>query len=57
MGGVFPVLTAVFMLLLGIVVILAIIAVGGYFVAQEFAYMSVNRFRLQAQAQAGDSQG
>lgn len=48
-------LTAVLILLLGIVVILAIIAVGGYFVAQEFAYMSVNRSRLEAEAQAGDS--
>ena len=47
-------LTAVLMLLLGIVVILAIIAVGGYFVAQEFAYMSVDRSRLEAEAQAGD---
>src|SRR5699024_10017099 len=47
-------LTAVLMLLLGIVVILAIIAVGGYFVAQEFAYMSVNRSRLEAEAEAGD---
>ena len=47
-------LTAVLTLLLGIVVILAIIAVGGYFVAQEFAYMSVDRSRLEAEAQAGD---
>ena len=48
-------LTAVLMLLLGIIVILAIIAVGGYFVAQEFAYMSVNRSRLEAEAAAGDT--
>lgn len=41
-------------LLLGVVVILVIIAVNGYFVAQEFAYMSVDRSRLGAQAQAGD---
>ncbi|TWH22641.1 hypothetical protein [Prauserella rugosa] len=33
-------------LLLGIVVILAVIAANGYFVAQEFAYMAVDRSRL-----------
>jgi CBS domain containing-hemolysin-like protein len=42
-------------LLLGIVVILAIIAANGYFVAQEFAYMSVDRNRLKARAEAGDA--
>ena len=47
-------LSAVLVLLLGIVVILAIIAANGYFVAQEFAYMSVDRSRLAAQADAGD---
>lgn len=47
-------LTAVLLLLLGILVILAIIAANGYFVAQEFAYMSVNRSRLGARAAAGD---
>jgi len=41
-------------LLLGILVILAIIAANGYFVAQEFAYMSVDRRTLSAQADAGD---
>ena len=41
-------------LLLGIVVILAIIAANGYFVAQEFAYMSVDRTRLAARAAEGD---
>ncbi|WP_338919568.1 hemolysin family protein [Pseudomonas silesiensis] len=45
-----PILT----LLLGILVILAIIAVNGYFVAQEFAYMAVDRTRLAALAAAGD---
>lgn len=39
---------------LGILVILAIIAVNGYFVAQEFAYMAVDRTRLAALAAAGD---
>lgn len=47
-------ISAVLMLLLGIIVILAIIAVNGYFVAQEFAYMSVDRTRLAARADAGD---
>ncbi|MDO8395527.1 MAG: hemolysin family protein, partial [Dietzia sp.] len=42
------------MLLLGILAILAIIAANGYFVAQEFAYMSVDRNRLKARADAGD---
>lgn len=45
-----PILT----LLLGILVILAIIAANGYFVAQEFAYMAVDRTRLAAQASNGD---
>ena len=47
-------LTAVLLLLLGVLVILAIIAANGYFVAQEFAYMSVDRAELAAQAEAGD---
>lgn len=42
-------------LLLGILAILAIIAVNGYFVAQEFAYMAVDRTRLSALAAAGDT--
>ncbi|UFU01925.1 hemolysin family protein [Ruania suaedae] len=42
-------------LLLGVLVILAIIAANGYFVAQEFAYMSVDRSRLGARAEAGDT--
>ena len=46
-----PILT----LLLGVLVILAIIAVNGYFVAQEFAYMAVDRTRLAALAAAGDA--
>ena len=45
---------AILTLLLGIVVILAIIAANGYFVAQEFAYMSVDRVKLGARAEAGD---
>ncbi|MCA1780808.1 MAG: hemolysin family protein [Dermatophilaceae bacterium] len=46
---------AVLLLLLGIAVILVIIAVNGYFVAQEFAYMSVDRNRLAARAREGDA--
>ncbi len=42
-------------LLLGILVILAIIAANGYFVAQEFAYMAVDRTRLAARAAEGDA--
>lgn len=41
-------------LLLGVVVVLAITAVTGYFVAQEFAYMAVDRARLGALAEKGD---
>jgi CBS domain containing-hemolysin-like protein len=39
----------------GILVILCIIAANGYFVAQEFAYMSVDRVKLAARAEAGDT--
>ncbi len=45
---------AILVLLLGILVILAIIAANGYFVAQEFAYMAVDRTRLAVQAAEGD---
>ena len=41
-------------LLLGIVLILALIVANAYFVAQEFAYMSVDRSRLRALAADGD---
>lgn len=41
-------------LLFGIVVILAIIFANGYFVAQEFAYMAVDRSRLATLAATGD---
>ena len=40
---------------LGIVVVLAITALTGYFVAQEFAYMAVDRSRLKARAESGDA--
>lgn len=45
---------AVGTLLIGILVILVIIAANGYFVAQEFAYMSVDRVALGARAAEGD---
>ncbi|MEI8610631.1 hemolysin family protein [Enterovibrio sp. Hal110] len=43
-----------FTLLFGILLILAIIAANGYFVAQEFAYMAVDRARLATLAATGD---
>jgi CBS domain containing-hemolysin-like protein len=45
---------AIVTLLIGALVILVIIAVNGYFVAQEFAYMSVDRVGLAARAAEGD---
>ena len=42
-------------LLLGVLVVLAITAVTGYFVAQEFAYMAVDRSTLNARAASGDA--
>lgn len=41
-------------LLAGVLLILVIIAANGYFVAQEFSYMAVDRSRLNAQAANGD---
>ena len=41
-------------LVAGVLLILVIIAVNGYFVAQEFAFMAVDRSRLKAQAAEGD---
>jgi len=49
------VIEPILVLLLGILVILAIIAANGYFVAQEFAYMAVDRTRLAARAAEGDA--
>ncbi|MFD6175475.1 MULTISPECIES: hemolysin family protein [unclassified Isoptericola] len=48
-------MTAVLSLLLGLLVILVITAATAYFVAQEFAYMTVDRSRLAARAEAGDA--
>lgn len=41
-------------LLVGVLVVLLITAATGYFVAQEFAYMGVDRSRLASQAAEGD---
>ncbi len=41
--------------LLGIAIVVAITAVTGYFVAQEFGYMTVDRSRLRARANGGDT--
>lgn len=40
---------------LGVLVVLGITALTGYFVAQEFGYMAVDRSRLRALAGAGDA--
>jgi CBS domain containing-hemolysin-like protein len=41
-------------IVLGILVVLLITALTGYFVAQEFGYMAVDRSRLKAMAEGGD---
>lgn len=48
-------LTAVLGIVVGFLVVFAITALTGYFVAQEFAYMAVDRSRLKARAEAGDT--
>ena len=45
----------VLLLAVGLLVIALIIAANGYFVAQEFAYMSVDRSGLRAAAEKGDA--
>lgn len=47
---------ALLTLLLGVLLTLAIIVACGFFVAQEFAYMSVDRARMTALAEKGDLQ-
>ncbi|GAA1183757.1 hemolysin family protein [Nesterenkonia xinjiangensis] len=47
-------MTAILLLALGCFVILLIIAANAYFVAQEFAYMSVDRTQLRTRAASGD---
>lgn len=46
--------TAVAALTAGVLAVLILIALNAWFVAQEFAYMSVDRSRLAARADAGD---
>ncbi|MGM1017749.1 MAG: hemolysin family protein [Actinomycetota bacterium] len=48
-------ITALLLLLAGLVLTSIIIAANGYFVAQEFAYMSVDRARLRSRAESGDA--
>lgn len=45
---------AITMIIIGVVVIALIIVANGYFVAQEFAFMSVDRAQLRARAADGD---
>lgn len=47
-------LTSVLMVVAGIIVIGLLIAANGYFVAQEFAFMSVDRTQLRSLAAGGD---
>jgi CBS domain containing-hemolysin-like protein len=47
--------TTVLALLAGVLVVGAITALTGYFVAQEFAFMTVDRSALTARAEAGDA--
>ncbi|WP_229054694.1 hemolysin family protein [Aeromicrobium sp. Leaf350] len=48
-------MTIALSLLLGVLVVFVITLATGYFVAQEFAYMAVDRSRLRARAEAGDA--
>lgn len=48
-------LTEIGLVLLGLAVIAVIIAFNGYFVAQEFAYMAVDRPTLRAMAEKGNN--
>ncbi|WP_232548231.1 hemolysin family protein [Propioniciclava soli] len=47
-------MTPIVSLLVGVVVVFAITAATAYFVAQEFAYVAVDRSRLASRASAGD---
>jgi CBS domain containing-hemolysin-like protein len=47
-------IAALLLLLLGLALTAMIIAANGYFVAQEFAYMSVDRAKLRTMAEGGD---
>src|SRR5690606_40441550 len=52
-GG--PPVTPILSVFLGVLAVAALTALTGYFVAQEFGYMAVDRSRLQARASAGDA--
>lgn len=47
-------MTSLLTILLGMVVVFLLTVLTGYFVAQEFGYMAVDRSRLKARAAAGD---
>ncbi|WP_031464976.1 hemolysin family protein [Sciscionella sediminilitoris] len=47
--------TALITVLLGVLVVVLVTALTGYFVAQEFAYMAVDRSGLTVRANAGDA--
>lgn len=47
-------MTTVLLILLGMAVVFGLTVLTGYFVAQEFGYMAVDRARLKARAAAGD---
>lgn len=46
--------TTILSVLLGVLVVVVITLLTGYFVAQEFGYMAVDRSRLRARASTGD---
>ncbi|GAA3991004.1 HlyC/CorC family transporter [Thermobifida alba] len=48
-------MSVVLTILLGVLVVFLITAVTGYFVAQEFGFVAVDRSRLKARAAAGDA--
>ncbi|KUP96875.1 hemolysin family protein [Thermobifida cellulosilytica] len=48
-------MSTVLSILLGVLVVFLITAVTGYFVAQEFGYVAVDRSRVKARAAAGDT--
>ncbi|WP_028933088.1 hemolysin family protein [Pseudonocardia spinosispora] len=48
-------MSALVSIALGVGLVLVLTALTGYFVAQEFAYLAVDRSRLTAQASAGDA--
>jgi len=47
-------LSEIGLIALGVIVLIAIIAANGFFVAQEFTYMAVDRTSLRSRARNGD---